>query len=87
MNCGKCKYHEQEVATGKPPQVTYIACPKFEPRGAANHPRITINLSTKTGVTWTLENVDQTDAYSLLQGCWLVAGEMFQLLGNSTPRK
>lgn len=86
MNCAKCKHHEQETAEDKH-QVTYIACPRFEPRGAANNPKITINLSAKTGVTWTVENVGQNDAYSLLQGCWLAAGEMFQLLSSRSPRK
>lgn len=91
MNCAECK-HQHVIGDGaKPQSVTFIACKKFEPRGAANNPRITINLTTNAGVTCTLENVGQTDAYSLLQGCWLAAGEMFQLLGlppnNAPPRK
>lgn len=81
-NCAECKHQEGADVEIGPGPIQYLPCRKFEPRGAANSPRITIDLSTRTGVSYKLENVSQRDAYRLLQGCWLAAGEMFQLLGD-----
>lgn len=87
MNCAECEHQLVAEAEASPATVTYMKCMKFVPRGAANNPRITIDLSVKSGVTYTVENADQRDAYRLLQGCWLAAGEMFQLLSQSQPYK
>lgn len=87
MNCAKCEHQLVAEAEASPATVTYLACMRFVPRGAANNPRITIDLSVKAGVTYTVENAGQRDAYRLLQGCWLAAGEMFQLLGQNQPYK
>lgn len=84
-NCAECKHQQAENVDPGPGSITYLPCKRFEPRGAANNPRITIDLSAKAGVTYRMENVSETDAYRLLQGCWLAAGEMFQMLGD--PRQ
>lgn len=87
MNCAECEHQLVAEAEASPSTVTYLRFMKFVPRGAANNPRITIDLSSKSGVTYTVENASQRDAYGLLQGCWLAAGEMFQLLGQTQARK
>ena len=87
MNCVECEHQLVAEAEVSPATVTYLSCMKFVPRGAANNPRITIDLSLKKGVTYVVENASPRDAYRLLQGCWLAAGEMFQLMGQPETRK
>lgn len=84
-NCNTCQKNEP-LTLDQFRQVLHERAMRLEPRGAANHPRITIDLDRHDGIACHMENVTREDAFDLLQGCWLAAGEMFDLL-DPPPRK
>jgi len=78
-NCNTCTKNEP-LTLDQFRQVLHERAAKLEPLGAGNNPRITIDLDRRQGVACHMENVTPRDAFDLLQGCWLAAGEMFDLL-------